>query len=345
MLKRAKALSFFLIVSVISRSQQVTLLASGNASSLRGLSVVSDKIIWASGSNGTFGVSTNSGNTWIWQTVKNYEKSDFRGIQAFSAREAVIMGVTEPAVVLRTTDGGGTWTKVFEDTSKGLFLDAMAFSGENAILVGDPINNKIFIAQSTDRGKSWTKKDSTGFELAEAGESFFAASGSNCLIQHVPWIHPYLQYILVSGGKKSCIYVSPGPEYPGSRSPLKLLQGKETTGANSIAVNPSNKNELFIVGGDFSHDSLRYGNSILVQLFPFKQIVPVEPPHGYRSCVEYINNKKLICCGPNGVDLSMDGGMNWKLISKTGFHVCKKAENGKYIYLAGAGGKIARLEF
>jgi hypothetical protein len=61
--------------------------------------------------------------------------------------------------------------------------------------------------------------------------------------------------------------------------------------------------------------------------------------------VEYINDKKLICCGPNGVDLSTDEGLNWKLISNTGFHVCKKAGNGRFVYLAGAGGKIARIEF
>ena len=345
MLKRSSALLFFLIVFVFCRAQQLALLSSNKTFSLRGLSVVSDQIIWASGSGGTFGLSTDSGNTWNWQSIKNYEKTDFRDIQAFSAQEAVIMGVTEPAVILRTTDGGKNWVKVFEDSSKAIFLDAMAFSGENAILVGDPVKEKIFIAQSTDRGMSWNKKDPSGFNLAEAGESFFAASGTNCLIKKIPFVHPYFQYMLVSGGKKSCLYISSGPEHPGSRIPLELQQGKETTGANSIAINPFNTNEAFIAGGDFSNDSTRYGNSILIRFSPFRQIVPDNPPHGYRSCVEYINDKKLICCGPNGVDLSTDEGLNWKLISNTGFHVCKKAGNGRFVYLAGAGGKIARIEF
>jgi hypothetical protein len=345
MLKRTSALSFFLIVFAFCRSQQLALLAGGKTFSLRGLSVVSDQIIWASGSGGTFVLSTDSGKTWAWQSIKGYERTDFRDIQAFSEKEAVIMGVTEPAVILRTTDGGRSWMKVFEDSSKAIFLDAMAFSGDNAILVGDPVNDKIFLAQSPDRGRSWKRQDPSGFDSARTGESFFAASGSNCLIQKIPFAHPYFQYMLVSGGKKSCLYISPGPEYPGGRFTLKLLQGKETTGANSIAINPSNTKEAYVVGGDFSNDTVRYGNSVLVRLFPFRQIVPDNPPHGYRSCVEYINNEKLICCGPGGVDLSLDGGMNWKLISNTGFHVCKKALNGKFVYLAGAGGKIARLEF
>jgi hypothetical protein len=35
--------------------------------------------------------------------------------------------------------------------------------------------------------------------------------------------------------------------------------------------------------------------------------------------------------------------MNWQLITPTGFHVCRVAKKGKTVFLAGSGGRIAKL--
>jgi hypothetical protein len=98
-----------------------------------------------------------------------------------------------------------------------------------------------------------------------------------------------------------------------------------------------------VVGGDFSKDSIAHGNISLFRLNPFQLKKPATVPHGYRSCVTYISKKNAICCGTSGVDISTDGGMHWKLISSESFHVCQKAKKGKTIFLAGAGGRIAKL--
>jgi hypothetical protein len=126
------------------------------------------------------------------------------------------------------------------------------------------------------------------------------------------------------------------------------MQGKESTGANSIATDASGFYAV-VVGGDFTKDTISNNNCVLVDLrnwrtgIKFKQ--PKTPPHGYRSCVIYLAKKKLLTCGTSGVDISKDGGMNWKLISKEGFHVCQKAKKGNAVFLAGSNGKIARLIF
>src|SRR5215218_2641222 len=78
---------------------EVEILASGVNTSIRGLSVVNDNVIWTSGSNGTIGKSLNGGKTWKWIVVKGFEKTDFRDIEAFSATSAVIMGIAEPAYI------------------------------------------------------------------------------------------------------------------------------------------------------------------------------------------------------------------------------------------------------
>jgi hypothetical protein len=319
-----------ILLSISGQAQILQLINSGTSVSLRGLSVVNDQVLWVSGSEGTVGLSTNGGISWKWTRVPHYEKSDFRDIEAFSDREAIIMGITEPAVILLTTDGGNSWTTKFEDSSKTAFLDAMDYSGDHLVVVGDPVVDHIFFAESTDRGKRWKINSPSDALPTAAGESFFAASGSN--IRHLP----DGSWVLVSGGKKSCIY------FGNSRIPLFIAQGKETTGANSIAINPVNTNQAFIVGGDFKHDTVQTGNSLLIQFNPFSQKAPLAPPHGYRSCVEYINENKLICCGTSGVDISNDGGLHWKLISAMSFHVCRKSKTGNVVFLAGGHGSIAR---
>ena len=77
--------------------------------------------------------------------MKGFEKNDFRDIEAFDSLTALIMSVDCPAYILKTKDGGKTWNKVFEDTTKGMFLDAMAFANDSTgIVIGDPINKKNF---------------------------------------------------------------------------------------------------------------------------------------------------------------------------------------------------------
>lgn len=343
MRKKGVAGLIFMIFFVLAHAQQVRVLTVGRPVSLRGLSVPGDRVVWVSGSSGTVGISRDWGSSWKWTTVKGYEKTDFRDIWAFNEKEAVIMGITKPAVILKTKDGGKTWTRSFMDSSESAFLDAMDFVGDQGIVTGDPQEGDILFAETTNRGKTWMLKNPSGFDTAAAGESFFAASGSNCLIQKTPLGKTPFRYILVSGGKKSGLFISDG-RYHTVRYPLNLNQGGETTGANSIAINPANPDEAYVVGGDFSHDTSRYGNSLRISLSNFSQTPPLDPPHGYRSCVEYIDNQVMICCGTSGVDISTDGGTHWRLISAKSFHVCRASKNGKMVFLAGPGGTVAKLE-
>ena len=111
----------------VAQTPEVVMLTSGTKTSLRGLSVVNESVIWVSGSNGTVGRSANGGKTWKWMVVKGFEKTDFRDVEAFDGSNAIIMGVDSPAYILKTTDGGESWKVVYENKTKGMFLDAMDF--------------------------------------------------------------------------------------------------------------------------------------------------------------------------------------------------------------------------
>jgi hypothetical protein len=73
--------------------------------------------------------------------------------------------------------------------------------------------------------------------------------------------------------------------------------------------------------------------------------IPQTPPHGYRSCVIYLDASRLLTCGTSGVDISRDGGNNWELVAKDSYHVIQKAKKGNAVFLAGGNGRIACLIF
>jgi photosystem II stability/assembly factor-like uncharacterized protein len=148
----------FLFYAAQMHGQKIKILEQKGSISLRGMSVVNDDIIWVSGSNGSVGKSVDGGNHWRWFQVKGFEKNDFRDIEAFDEKTAVIMAVGEPAYLLKTFNGGESWKVVYSDSSKGMFLDAMEFwDNGNGIVVGDPVDGLIYIARTDDFGSSWDR--------------------------------------------------------------------------------------------------------------------------------------------------------------------------------------------
>jgi photosystem II stability/assembly factor-like uncharacterized protein len=324
--------SFLLLVvfSLQVPAQTILLLDSAKTNSIRGLSVVNDNIVWVSGANGMVGRSIDGGASFKWSKVDGFVKTDFRDIEAFDANTAIIMGIDTPAVILKTIDGGISWKIVFKDKRPGMFLDAMEFFNEKSgVVIGDPINGKIFIAVTVDGGTTWRAMPESLSPAAEKGEAMFASSGTNVRkMGKEGWL-------FITGGTYSRLFIR------NNKLVLPIIQGKETTGANSLAV--WDKKTFAIVGGDFNNASSTEKNCVLTKNAGKTFLTPTTPPFGYRSCVEYLSKSKLITCGITGVDVSEDGGMNWRNISAEGFHVVRKAKKGNAVFLAGGRGRVAKL--
>lgn len=318
------------MITASASAQTVKLLHSGSKASLRGLSVVSNEVVWVSGSGGSVGRSVNGGETWDWFTVKGFEKIDFRDIEAFDKNTAIIMGIADPAYILKTTDGGQNWKVVFTDTTKGMFLDAMEFWNEQSgIVIGDPLGDKIFIARTFDGGENWQGIPARYIPTVDKGEAFFASSGTNVRTLSRQ------EAVFVSGGLRARLFIRD------KKIDLPIIQGKESTGANSMAV--KNKRTMVIVGGDFNTRDDTTKNCVITTDGGISFTAPVSGPHGYRSCVEYLGKKSWISCGLNGVDYSTNEGRDWAWISKDSFHAVRKAKKGKAVYFSGGGGRIGKL--
>lgn len=328
-----KILLFFLLFLSLKTTAQPTVevLTKGTKTSIRGLSVVNDKVVWVSGSNGTVGRSLDGGATWTWIKVQGYDSIDFRDIEAFSTTDAIIMGISEPAFILKTVNGGDTWKKVYENREKGMFLDAMEFwNSESGIVIGDPIKGRFFFARTFDEGNTWKELPYSKCPPADSGEAFFASSGTNIRVMDRD------EACFVSGGLNSRFF--------SKKETVTLPLGKrtETSGANSVAVS-KNKETIIVCGGDFMAPDSTANNCLISTNKGKTWKKSATPPHGYRSCVEFITKKNVVSCGINGVDYSTDAGKNWNWISKEGFHVVRKAKDGSAVFFAGGNGKIGKL--
>lgn len=319
-----------LCTSSVTKAQHIETLQQGKPTSIRGLSVVDDNTAWVSGSRGTIAITTDGGKTWDWRQVKGFEKSDFRDIEAFSSKEAIIMSSGTPALILKTIDGGQNWQVKYKNADTAYFFDAMDFdTPKHGLVLGDPIKGKFVLMETKDGGETWHSFKNPPDALP--GEACFAASGT-CLRFHGDVIS------IVTGGNQSRVLNLILNNLIASDwivNNTDLLHGKPSKGAFSIA----HGNYHVIVGGDYQHDRLT--DSVAVYWRSRGPMHPsAQPPTGFQSCVEYISNSTFLSTGTPGSNITTDGGKTWRKIDDASYNVCRKAKHGTLVLLAGDKGRI-----
>jgi photosystem II stability/assembly factor-like uncharacterized protein len=323
------SLSLLLIIFTAC-AQHIIILQQGKPATIRGLSVVDNKIAWISGSKGYIALTIDGGKNWAWQQVKGFEQADFRDIEAFSAKEAIIMSSGTPALVLKTINGGKSWQVKYRNTDTAYFLDAMDFNGKkHGFILGDPINNKFVLLETMNGGETW--RPFKNRPDAMPGEAAFAASGT-CLRSNG-------NIFIATGGQSAEVAVyTPGGTWV--HHYLPVLHGQSAQGAFSVAING---NKLLVVGGDYQHDKRSDSTTCYSGNNGLTWQSPITPPSGYQSCVEYIAGDTYLSTGTPGTNITTDGGKTWVKIDDQSFNVCRKAKYGTLVLLAGNGGKIGIL--
>jgi photosystem II stability/assembly factor-like uncharacterized protein len=325
-----------LAYSLKSKAQTIVPIQQNITASIRGLSVVNDKVAWVSGTKGTIGITTDGGINWSWQQIKGFEKSDFRDIEAFTDKDAVIIASGSPAYILKTTDGGNHWDKKFQKADSSYFLDAMDFSNkQHGFVLGDPIAGKFLLLETIDGGDTWNPLANSPVALKD--EAAFAASGTCLRINNN-------SITIVTGGSNSRMLTSPINKQKWTSRALPLTNGVSSRGAFSVAYS---NNQTIIVGGNYAKDKQTDSVAYIIPgaKAKFKNNIPVVGPSGYQSCVEYINNDTFLSTGTSGTNITIDGGKTWHKIDGISYNVCRKAKHGNLVLLAGDKGKLAFLNF
>ena len=225
---------------------------SHTTESLRGVSVPSKNVAWASGTHGTYLRSTDSGKTWQAAQVPGAETLDFRDVEAFDSEIAYLLaaGPGEQSRIYKTTDAGKNWALQFTNKEPKGFFDCMAFwDRDHGIAVGDPVNGKFELITTTDGGASWkpAAKGDLDPPTAIEGEGAFAASGT-CITtagKSDVWF--------ATGGTASRVFHSTDAGKNWTWVTTPVIRGEASSGIFSIAFRDAKHG--VIAGGDYKQPS------------------------------------------------------------------------------------------
>jgi photosystem II stability/assembly factor-like uncharacterized protein len=307
------------IVFPVTVAAQWTALASPTSAELRGLSVVSPTVVWASGQRGTVVRTTDGGATWMLDSIPGAGDLDLRAIDATSAQVAHAISIGDSSRIYRTTDGGRTWSLRWAASRKGTFLDAIRFWDErNGIAMSDPVDGRFLILITRDGGKSWQEVPAERIPPALPGEGGFAASGS-CLTvlgrSHV--------WFASGGAGVARVYHSADRGRTWSVHDTPIRAGAASAGIFSIAFRDARNG--VIAGGNYQQPAQR-GRNLATTTDGGRTWTLADSaasPAGYRSVVAYlpgVSGRMLVAAGLSGTDLSRDGGRSWVPVDSASYN-------------------------
>jgi photosystem II stability/assembly factor-like uncharacterized protein len=298
----------FLISTVSAQGEKISVPTQAG---FRGLSVVSEKTVWASGTDGTVIRTLDAGKTWTVMTVPGAEKLDFRGIRAFDDTTAVIIssGPAEKgqARIYRTADGGKSWKQVFEEKRAGIFFDAIAFwDRQHGIVLSDPVDGKFALFTTNNGGATWAQLPSAALPLALPKEGAFAASNSCLVVQGASnvWFATggaSVARVFRSADRGKTWQVAETPMHPQNASSgiFSLLFQTEKYGV--------------AVGGDYAHPQSSDLPSVLLTSdggATWQEDLPTTPKGAYLSSVTLVwtpHKDSLVAVGITGALFSLSG--------------------------------------
>ncbi|KAF2260565.1 oxidoreductase [Lojkania enalia] len=317
-----------------------SLLNTANTNQFRGLAPVSHKVAWVSGTNSTVLRTTDGGNTWKSvgpQLTGPDAELEFRDIQAWSAKKAVILsiGFGPESRIYFTEDGGKNWTQSFGNEEEAAFYDCIAFENEKrGLAMSDPVDGKIRLIETLDGGKSWSVIDSAGIPPARANEWGFAASGTCLTTTAGRW------YVGTGGEDPGRVfYSSDGHIWDVSNT---TLLGAEAAGVFSVRFR--DRKHGIAVGGDFENPTGNMNNAAWSTDGGRTWQSAARFPDGYRSGSSWVPGHcdMALAVGSTGSDFTLDGGRTWIGFDNGTFDSVECLEGG-LCWASGAGGRVARL--
>lgn len=305
------------------------------------------RAVWLSGSGGTVLRSDDFGVTFADVSPPMATELDLRDIEALGEGVALALSAGSPGVILRTDDNGTSWREVYRDDRPEVFLDAMEFShrsrdgDSHGVVLGDPIDGRFELLESSDGGLTWGRSDAR--PEAGAGEAGFAASGSCLLVEE-------RSVTIGTGGAPEGVTESSSRVlsrdgvlgvWRSSRVPIS-----RSASAGIFSLCALDGGRLLAVGGDYLMPESRERSAAYSDDGGRTWRAPRGMPFGYRSVVVPVHMgiaELAACAGINGLDLSDDGGETWTNVLQEEVNVLVPFGRSGVVMAAGRGGQIWRV--
>lgn len=229
---------------------------------------------------------------------------DFRSIQASGAATAYVMSIGPGAVsrIYKTSDAGKHWTLEYKAGRTAIFLDDLVCTSKNdCYAVSDPVDGKFLLLHTSD-GINWWELARDGMPAALPSEGIFAASGTSLAVSKGAI------YFVTGGAKTARVFRSKDGGKSWRAFDTPIYSGNASSGIFSIA---QNGDAMVIVGGDYRNVTDVNRVTAYSRDGGVSWKVAESGPHGFRSVVAFMDRSTVIAVGPNGEDISRDGGAHW----------------------------------
>jgi photosystem II stability/assembly factor-like uncharacterized protein len=314
---------------------------SGVTARLRGVSAANDRVVWASGAQGTILRTDDGGNTWTRVSIAGTENLDFCDIDAVREDErtayALSIGAGAASRIYKTTDAGVHWDLQFTNDNPKAFFDAMAFwDARRGLAVSDSVDSAFVIIATTDGGSHWTRIPASSLPPALPNEGAFAGSGTNIAV-----LGPNRAWIGTGASTRSRV--------------LRTLNGGRTWAVSDTPLTTSASAGIFSVafrdprhgiaaGGDYRKEADATGVAAISTDggVSWKAVTGLG---GFRSVVAHVpgSTTAWVAAGPSGADVSTDDGRTWTSIPGDGYHAFAFAPHSRVGWGVGENGRIGRL--
>jgi photosystem II stability/assembly factor-like uncharacterized protein len=308
----------------------------------RGLAAVNRNTAWVAGSKGTVLRTADGGRSWRNVSPPGAAGLEFRDIEAFDGRRAVVLaiGEGEASRTYRTEDGGSTWTETFRNADPKAFYDCLTFfDSRNGLAMSDPVDGKYRILSTGDGGRSWKVLPNTGMPEALPGEAGFAASGQ-CLVSN----GSRDVWLTTGGGARGRVMHSADRGLTWKVTDTTLPAGDPARGVFGVAFR--DRHHGIAVGGDYRAGQPSPNAAALTSDGGRHWRASTAPPAEYRSGVTWLPRSRSVALavGPTGTDITVNGGRSWRKID-AGSYDTVTCTGDFGCWAAGEKGRVARLEF
>jgi photosystem II stability/assembly factor-like uncharacterized protein len=314
-----------------------------------------------------------------WTLVTTGVTARLRGISAPSSR--VIWASGTAGTVIRTDDGGATWSRLeIPDAASLDFRDIDAVDGRTAYVlsIGDGDASRIY--KTSDAGRTWTLQfrndnprafyDALAFRDARTGFAFSDSVDGRMIVITTTdggahWspigsgLPPALEGEGAFAASGTNIALGRSHVWIGTNASRVLRStdnGRTWTVANTplptsasagiFSIAFADDNRGIVVGGDYKVESAAVNNAAFT-IDGGQTWTLVSGMGGFRSAVAFIPSRPgtAVAVGPSGADYSTDSGRSWTPIEGPGFHTLAVARGTQTVWAAGEKGSVGRIQF
>ncbi|HKS07789.1 MAG TPA: hypothetical protein VJR92_15910 [Gemmatimonadaceae bacterium] len=312
---------------------------SGTTATLVAVSAVSEDVVWVAGQQGTFVRTTDGGATWKAGKVAGAERMQFRDVYAVDADTAYLLSIGNGSAsrIYKTANGGVDWTLQYTNPDTAAFYDCFDFwDADRGIVIGDAIQGRTIMLQTTSGGKTWEPIPYTSLPRALPGEGSYASSGT-CLIARSGG------HAWVSTTKSRVLHTTNyGRTWTVATTPISVVP--DSTGAPSISMRDVRRGAVFGGFGAKPGDVLMAITNDGGATWEDRRRPPIRGGVWAGAYVPGPQSTTIVVVGSTGSAFTRNEGTSWTLVD-TAFYWGLDFASPNAGWAVGSRGRIVRFRF